>query len=618
MCGIAGIYFLNKENRISDSIKKNVLSALQHRGPDYQGTVETPKCCMFHARLSILDLTEASNQPFTNSEKTKVLTYNGEIFNYSFLSEEFSSLKTSGDVEVLFNLFEKNGVSILNKLNGFFSFAFYNSECDELTLVRDRYGVKPLYYYADDEKIAFASELKPLLYLSGAQEINPSALHCYFRLNYISGKETIFKKIYRLLPGEYISVKNSRLSINKWYEIPEQNSSQNLFEILSDAIKLRLHADVPVGSFLSGGLDSSIISALATKYHKNIHTFSIGFADEPYFDETHYAELTAKHIGSNHHVFKLKNADFLQAINPFFESIDEPFADSSALNVFILSQYTKNHVKVALTGDGADELFMGYNKHKAEYLSKKFLYKNLLPLFEPMFGLLQGSRNSGFSNKIRQLKRFSGAMKLSDTERYISWASISSGSEVNELLKLNGEKNFYQIFNEFFIQEKFNAVNLADLRIVLTDDMLVKADRMSMRHGIELRSPFLDFRVVEYAMNLPQVEKINKEQQKVILRNTFGKLLPEEILTRNKKGFELPLWKWLSKELRHEIESNLLSEEYIKAQSIFNYPKVLQLKNQLFSNQPGDSPAKIWAILVFQYWYKNYESFILRKFTLSE
>lgn len=618
MCGIAGIYFFNKESRIEQPVINNVLSALKHRGPDNQNHFQVGNCCLFHARLSILDLSDASNQPFTNNDKTKAMAYNGEIFNYAPLSKDISPLNTSGDAEVLFKLFDKNGISCLNSLNGFFSFAFYNSEANEFSIVRDRYGVKPLYYYADNEKIAFASELKPLLYLTGAQEINTNALHCYFRLNYISGKETIFRNIYRLLPGEYISVKNKKLHSEKWYEVPELPVKSDLFEVLSDSVKLRLHADVPVGSFLSGGLDSSIISALATKHHKNIHTFSIGFADEPYFDETHYAELTAKHIGSNHHVFKLKNSDFLNAVQPFFESIDEPFADSSALNVYILSQYTKKHVKVALSGDGADELFMGYNKHKAEYLSKKFLYKNILPAFEPIFGLLQGSRNSSFSNKIRQLKRFSGAVKLSDAERYISWASISSGSEVNELLKDTDGKNFNQLFGEFFAQKKFNPVNLADLGIVLADDMLVKADRMSMRHGLELRNPFIDYRVVETALNLPLNQKINSNHQKVILRNTFSHLLPPEILNRSKKGFELPLWKWLKNELSNEINGNLLSDEFINEQGIFNYKRISQLKVELFSSNPGDAPAKIWALLIFQHWYMNYTSHNLIKFTASK
>lgn len=591
---------------------QKTLSALQHRGPDYQNHFSFDKCTLFHARLSILDLSAASHQPFLNEQKKKGLVFNGEIFNYQDLKQNLGEMKTSGDVEVLFNLFDKEKSNCLTRLNGFFSFAFYNSESDELHVVRDRYGVKPLYYYQDEEKLAFASELKPLMYLIGPQPLNVNAINTYFRLNYISGKETVFENVFRLLPGELIEVKNKQTKICNWYTIPQLKTENSIQEILSDAVKIRLNADVPVGSFLSGGLDSSIISALAKQHHSNIHTFSIGFADEPYFDETRYAEMVAKHINSNHHVFKLKNTDFLDNIHPFLNSIDEPFADSSALNVYILSKYTKQHVKVALSGDGADELFMGYNKHRAEYLSNKFVYKNLVPAFSPVYDLVQGSRNSKFGNKIRQLKRFAEAVKLNPKERFMSWACISSQTEVNALLSRQEKTDFDSLFKEPFEQSAFNQINYADLKIVLADDMLVKADRMSMQHGLEIRNPFLDYRVVEMAMNLPMHQKINGTHQKVILRNNFKHLLPETIFTRSKKGFELPLWKWLKKELSAEINANRLNEQKIKEQGLFNYDTIQQLKNKLHSNNPGDAPAQIWALIVFNQWYENYREFIVR------
>lgn len=612
MCGIAGIYFFKNNQSVKPDMVQKTLTALQHRGPDYQNHFSFDNCTLFHARLSILDLSAASHQPFLSEQKKKGLVFNGEIFNYRDLKHDLGELKTSGDVEVLFNLFDKEKSNCLNRLNGFFSFAFFNSELDELHVVRDRFGVKPLYYYQDEEKLAFASELKPLMHLIGPQPLNANAINTYFRLNYMSGKETVFKNVFRLLPGELIEVKNKQAKIYNWYQVPPLKTENSIQEILSDAVKIRLNADVPVGSFLSGGLDSSIISALAKQHQNNIHTFSIGFADEPYFDETRYAEMVAKHINSNHHVFKLKNTDFLDHIHPFLNSIDEPFADSSALNVYILSKYTKEHVKVALSGDGADELFMGYNKHRAEYLSNKFVYKNLVPAFSPVYDLVQGSRNSKFGNKIRQLKRFAEAVKLNPQERFMSWACISSQAEVNALLKYQEKTNFDSLFKEPFEQNTFNQVNYADLKIVLADDMLVKADRMSMQHGLEIRNPFLDYRVVEMAMNLPMHQKINGAHQKVILRNNFKHLLPEAIFTRSKKGFELPLWKWLKKELNTEINKHWLSEHKIKNQGLFNYETVQYLKNKLHSNHPGDAPAQIWALIVFNQWYDNYREFVVR------
>ncbi len=610
MCGIAGIYFLKNSDTPDATKIRQVTRALKHRGPDFQSHYSFKNCTLFHARLSILDLSENSHQPFLDSTKEKGLIFNGEIFNYKDLRQEISDLKTTGDVEVLFKLFDKQNISCLDKLNGFFGFAFYNSVTDELSVVRDRYGVKPLYYYRDDEKLVFASELRALLELSGPQEINFNAVNTYLRLNYSTGKETVFKNVFRLLPGEYISVKNKKVSVNSWYSIPHRKKEESIKDLLADAVKLRLHADVPVGCFLSGGLDSSIISALAKQHHNDIHTFSIGFADEPFFDETHYAEIVAKHINSTHRSFKLKNTDLLHNIEPFLRSIDEPFADSSAFNVYVLSMYTKQHVKVALSGDGADELFMGYNKHKAELLSRTFSSKALTPVLNPVLSVLPESRNKKFSNKIRQLKRYSKSANLDPAERYIDWACISSEKEVNDLLLSKGHHQFNELFQEAFSQKNFNPVNYADLKIVLADDMLVKADRMSMQHGLEIRNPFVDYRVVEFAMNLPENKKISNQGQKLILKDSFKDLLPAEIFTREKKGFELPLWKWLKTELKDDIEKKWLSEKRIKEEGIFNYETVQKLKQKLYSDNPGDAPAKIWALIIFQNWLTNFRSYI--------
>jgi asparagine synthase (glutamine-hydrolysing) len=610
MCGIAGVYFLN--NKSKNALKENqlVIDSLKHRGPDHQGSFTFENCELFHARLSILDLSEASHQPFLDGKKQKALVFNGEIFNYKELQSGIDGLHTNGDVEVLFRSFEKENVNCLDKLNGFFAFAFYDSVKDELNIVRDRYGIKPLYYFIDENRIAFASELKALMHLCGEQELDEEAMHTFFRLNYITGKQTIFKNVYRLLPGQLINIKNKKPEIINWYELPVKTENSSLNEILSDSVKIRLHADVPVGCFLSGGVDSSIISALAKQHHDNIHTFSIGFADEPYFDETEYAELVAKHIGSSHHTFKLKNTDLLENIGPFLSGIDEPFADSSAFNIYVLSKYTRKHVKVSLSGDGADELFMGYNKHKAELLSRKRGSKLTASVLNPVLSAFPDSRNSAFSNKVRQLKRFSKSANLEPIQRYINWACISDEKEVNSLLlKRSGEK-FDKLFEEAFTQKDFNPVNYADLKIVLSDDMLVKADRTSMRHGLEIRNPFLDYRVVEFAMNLKESEKISAEGQKLILKNTFKHLLPKEIFTRKKKGFELPLWKWLKNELRNDIEQKWLSEKIVKEQGLFNYETIKKLKQKLYSDNPGDSPAQIWALIIFQNWYSNFKSFI--------
>lgn len=610
MCGIAGIlYFDNKTSKKFNNNQK-ILDLLKHRGPDNQSFKEFTNCTLFHSRLEILDTSGASNQPFLDNENKNCLVFNGEIFNYKEFQKAQNNLKTTGDVEVLFNLVRAEKENCLNKLNGFFAFAFYNNEANELLVARDRLGIKPLYFYKDEEKFAFASELKPLLELAGKQELNLNQVNTYFRLNYCAGNETIFKNIYRLLPGQLISVKNKTAAIKNWYTAPKK-AGNTLPELLEDAVKLRLHADVPVGTFLSGGIDSSIISALAKKNKSDLHTFSIGFTEEDYFDETNYAELVAKHINSNHHTFKLSENDFLNNIHDFLNCVDEPFADSSAFNFYMLSKLTKQHVKVALSGDGADELFKGYNKHKALLMSNSNLNKFIAGSSSPLLALNKSSRQGTIANKTRQLKKFNQLVKLDPIEKQKFLASISTQTEIDNLLKQKPNTIYFDsLFKTNATYSNFELEDVFDLQTVLTDDMLVKADRFSMQHGIEIRNPFLDYRVVEFALNLTNKEKITKSAQKIILKKSFGNLLPQEIFKRNKKGFELPLHKWLSGEYCSEFESKLLNKEKIDAEGILNYNYIHNLKEQFHSNSPGDSAAKLWAVIVFESWLNNFKEYI--------
>jgi len=429
-------------------------------------------------------------------------------------------------------------------------------------------------------------------------------LYSYLRLNYCAGNESIFKNVHQLEPGHYIKIKNGKITKENWFEEKKSKNTEDLFELMNDAVNLRLNADVPVGSFLSGGIDSSIISALAKQHHKNIHTFSIGFKDEPFFDETDTARSVAKHIGSNHHEFKLSNTDFLDNIHPFLNSIDEPFADSSALNVYILCQLTKKHVKVALSGDGADELFKGYNKHKAILLAKSRTSKILTAAMHPLTNLIPKSRHGKLQNQSRKIDKFKKLIGHSDKVKQQFLAQLCDGQEANALLKKRESSAYFNsLFKHSKIFHSFPLEDTFDIEIVLKDDMLVKADRFSMFNGLEIRSPFLDYRIVNYALNLDKKEKINRNEQKIILRKKFEHLLPKEVFTRKKKGFELPLWKWLNTELRFEIENKWLSKAFVTTQGLFNYNEVELLKSKLFSKNPGDSAARVWALIVFQNWY---------------
>lgn len=615
MCGIAGIFYFKSESAQKPVNADKILQLLKHRGPDNQSCVNFKTSHLFHSRLEIVDTTEASNQPYISSNKDQALVFNGEIYNYKKFYELFPDHKTSGDVEVLFKLLQEKGKECLNLLNGFFSFGFYDEQKNNLLVARDRFGVKPLYYFYDDQKFAFASELKPLLELAGPKELDEAQLYTYFRLNYSAGEKTIFKNIKRLLPGNYIEVSSSGVKTNNWYEAPLKQSisdpKKELATLLEDAVKLRLHADVPVGTFLSGGIDSSIISALAKKHKPDLNTFSIGFADEHYFDETVYSELVAKHINSNHHVFKLKEEDFLQHIDAFLNSIDEPFADSSAFNFYMLSMYTRKHVKVALSGDGADELFKGYNKHRALQMSTNPMMKIISGIVPKLLPSGKSSRNSSLQNKMRQLQKFNKLSGLSEIEKQQFLASISDDKAVTMLLKQSPSTSYFDnLFKTTSVFKNFSIRDSFDLQTVLADDMLVKTDRFSMQHGVEIRNPFMDYRVVEFALNLPMNRKITGNGQKLILKESFGGLLPSQIFSRSKKGFELPLQKWLTGQLVSKVENEWLNKEKINSEGILNYGQVKSIQDQLFSHSPEDSAARLWAIIIFESWLHNFKDYI--------
>ncbi|MBL7876973.1 MAG: asparagine synthase C-terminal domain-containing protein, partial [Cyclobacteriaceae bacterium] len=383
-----------------------------------------------------------------------------------------------------------------------------------------------------------------------------------------------------------------------------------------DSVKRRLISDVPLGCFLSGGIDSSVITTLAARHKPDLHTFSIGFKDEKFFDETQYAKRVADHLKTNHTVFSLTNDDLLAHLHQALDYIDEPFADSSALNVFILSKVTRKHATVALSGDGADELLGGYNKHAAFYrIMNKGWQENLIRLLEPLWKTLPQSRNGTFSNRFRQLTRFAEGMKLTSQERYWQWAGFAKETDAFALLSNQSKEKFqqqdYQNRKEDLLKaiskaESLREILLTDVNLVLPNDMLTKVDLMSMAHGLEVRVPFLDYRLVNFIFSLPDDFKITRSIRKRILQDAFRDVLPKELYNRPKKGFEVPLLKWFRKELKSWIVDDLLSEKMIREQGIFEYPQIEKLKIQLMSSNPQDVHARIWGLLVFQWWWRKY------------
>ncbi|MDD4745687.1 MAG: asparagine synthase (glutamine-hydrolyzing) [Salinivirgaceae bacterium] len=624
MCGITGVYQYSEIQDQYVEKTRSATNALRLRGPDNQQVLQVGKAVLGHARLSIIDLSNAASQPFTDPSGRYSMVYNGEFFNFlehrKALSNKGYTFQTNSDTEVILALYIEYGADFLPLINGFFALAIYDKLEDTIFLARDRYGVKPLLFHRNETRMVFASEMKALVHYDIPRTINQSVLYSYFVHNYIPGDESIINNVSKIPAGHYMVCNGSNMTAVEWYKMPQpatlhtsyKDAVNQLETLLDNAVETRLISDVPLGCFLSGGVDSSIIAAIASRYKPNLMTFSLGFPDQPFYDETKWAEKAANHLGTNHHSIQVTNRELIDNLPNVLNYLDEPFADSSAILVNILAKETRKHVTIALSGDGADELFAGYRKHMAHYQAIKYKkYRHLAQMANPFLKLLPQSRNNSFTDKIRQLYRFSEGISLTPEQRYVLWTSISNPKEVNDLLVSNVDKSPYNAYIESLTasiksNESIGEITKADLKMVLQGDMLPKVDLMSMANSLEVRSPFLDYRVVEFGLSLQDNYKVYGKMRKRILQDTYRDKLPEELFTRPKKGFEVPLTKWMRNELFELIDKDLLNKDYIINQGIFNYKSTEKLKKQLFTNNVGDSPSKLWALIVFQNWYKKY------------
>lgn len=627
MCGITGIVAFNENGASYLNKIERSLTTLNKRGPDDSGIYTCKNIALGHSRLSIIDTSPAAAQPFTDPSGRYTIILNGEFFNFKehrkALENKGVVFKSQGDTEVLLHLYIQEGPQCLEKVNGFFSLAIFDKEKESVFIARDRMGIKPLLYFQDDDKFIFASEMKALLAFDIPKEIDNVSLLTYLQLNYIPAPYSIFRKVRKVLPGTYLIIQTGTVTSHTYYQVPHpekndckltyQEAQRKMKELLEESVKLRLVSDVPLGAFLSGGIDSSIIVALASRNVAELNTFSIGFKDEPLFDETHYAQLVATKFKTNHTVFSLSNEDLFANLHDVLDYIDEPFADSSALAVYILSRETRMHVKVALSGDGADEMFAGYNKHKAEFQVRSGgSVANVLKRFLPLWEILPKSRNSQLGNKIRQFKKFAEGMNLSPQERYWRWAGymndksageLLKGTDANSIAEFNARKD--SLLKNIREDGDMNDFLFTDMNLVLQNDMLTKVDMMSMANGLEVRVPFLDYHVVDFAFSLPVDYKIDQTTRKKILKDAFRADLPEELYHRGKQGFEVPLLTWFRTELKSLITEELLSDKFIEEQGIFSVPAVRELKNKLFSGNIDDAVAQVWGLIVFQYWWKK-------------
>ena len=618
MCGIAGIRKVDGIKSEDESTIDRMVRCIQKRGPDAQAVWKSDKAVLGHTRLSIIDISDRSNQPMVDISGRYALVFNGEIYNFKTLKSELEQTKnivfiTSSDTEVLLYGLIYYGTEFIKKLNGFFAFGFYDKVENNLLLARDRYGIKPLYYYNNSGYLTFSSSLTSLSESIAHKKLDHRSLATYFQLSYIPAPQTILLDAKKLEPGNYLEITAAGITQKQFYSVPqtelngkppsEVDAVRKFRSLLQDSVSERLIADVPVGTFLSGGIDSSVITYLAQAEKPNIPVFSIGFPDQPFFDESDRAAAIARHLKLDHHIVQVREKEIDEKLESILEAFDEPFADSSAVLVNLLSEQTRKEVKVALSGDGADEIMGGYNKHRALLQSlNNGVTNRTIRATSNLWKHIPESRNTKILNYFRKLKRYSRGLDETFSERYTSWASFTPRDEVSRLLRNVQPAEIPEIRLD---ERDFNSVLHADVQLILSNDMLHKVDLMSMTRSLEVRVPFLDHHLVDFLFKLPASYKIDRSHGKKILRKAFENEFPKGFFDAPKRGFEAPLSYWLQGPLKALCEK-YLSQSFIDKQGLFRFDVVKKLETKSKSKYPGDTPHTVWALIVFQYWYSKH------------
>jgi len=610
VCGIAGhaTRFGTVPNRAA---VEAATAALAHRGPDGRGVVHLSQISIGHRRLSIVDL-EGSAQPWTSPDGRYTLAFNGEIYNYVELRSELEALgerfRSNGDTEVLLACFIREGIECLSRLNGMFAFAVWDEHERRLTLARDRVGKKPLYYGEWGEGIAFASELDALTSFGGLTgDVDPAAVNDFFSYQYIPFERSIYRNVRKLLPGHFLTFMEGKIATHQYWSAPHPTASapddaaEQLRELVADAVRLRLRSDVPVGAFLSGGLDSAIVVASLKRLGASLESFAIGFDGES-FDERKNARLTAQHFGVSHHdaVFHLDLAVAPHLARRF----GEPFADVSALPEWLLCKHARKAVTVALSGDGSDELFGGYRRYLAGHWLDRYRHVPA-PLRRSLKALVDRLPDPegyfGFS-RLKQLKLFLIFADNSEIAPNDCLPQVFNRHERKALLNQDSVRaDEHDIVGRLSIGD-LDAVERmlqADLAAYLAEDILTKVDRVSMDHALEVRSPFLDHRLVEFACRLPLSSKIRGTCQKWLLKSAFADSLPGHVLDGPKRGFSVPIGRMLKQEFRVEFE------QHVFVPQLDEYLNRGETQRLWAEHRSGlrDHGLKLWTIFAFAAWH---------------
>lgn len=632
MCGFAGILsFDGAYSEEHNDTLMRMIAPLKHRGPDDFGSHWNGGCGLAHQRLSIIDLSKAGRQPMSNEDGTVWIAYNGEVYNFRELRAQFAldsrghRFSSRTDTEVIVHLFEELGLDSFRQLNGMYAFAIWDAGERTLHLARDPYGIKPLFYLQTKDAFFFASEIKALLAVPGIER-SPSleSLHHFLGFDYMPGTLTAFEHIHELAPGHRLSidVHNHRPEIRRFFDI-EYTIHQKMTEkeaidqssgLLFQAVERQLISDVPVGVMLSGGMDSSALTAFMARVRGNadFHTFSIGFEDES-FDESRYASLAARHVGTHHHAILVTPDKVRELLPKYLAYIDEPYADGSAIPTYLLSECAREHVTVLLSGEGGDEFYSGYDTHAAYKM--RALYRRLPRVVRQ--GLIQKAVQA-LPTSFKKLsfdfkaKRFVRGAELDVPVAHYYWRVVLSEDAKGELLKdrerfsgfVPSEQLFVEVYRHCQAVDELNRLLYIDYSYHLPDDLMIKNDRMTMAHSLEARVPFTDNDLVLFLATVPVKYKMKGVQKKFLLRSSFDGILPREILKKKKVGLEMPYSRWFINEWREMIE-DIFAEDKVKATGLFNPQGVQRIWGE-HRDRKVDHGRALWGLLNYLLWYEAY------------
>lgn len=619
MCGIAG--YISLTQRFTQQQLKDAATAMQHRGPDAEGFYFSPDNVvgLAHRRLSILDLSNAANQPMTSFCGRYHIVFNGEVYNFNELKQQLkdkgASLKTTSDTEVILELFAQQGPACFSTMNGMFALAIYDQQKNNITLCRDHVGIKPLFYYVDDKNFVFASELKAITSIIGKRlSLCKQAIPYFLHLGFIPAPLTIYDNTFKFPAAHYAEIdlngKSISIAPKHFWQLEnkmdvavlnnEGNARQALKNLLYDSVEKQLISDVPIGTFLSGGIDSSLVTAIASKVNGSdkIKTFSIAIDDGKY-NEAKFAREVANHLQTDHHEFAVKEKEVMELVNKLIPSYDEPFADSSAFPTLMVSRLARQYVTVALSGDGGDELFHGYGMYKwAERLSRPLAAVAKTPLYAA--SKLMGNKYQRAGNLYDYADDSNITTHIFSQEQY-----YFKENELNSLL-VNADVDFTAINQHPAVARKLTAAekqSLWDFNHYLKDDLLVKVDRASMQYSLESRVPLLDYRLVEFAYNLSPSLKMKNGVMKHLLKEVLYDHVPKKIFDRPKWGFTIPLAKWLNTDLKFLMD-RYTSAAVIEKHNVVHYKHVLNLKEQYLKGK-SYLYNRLWLIIVLHWWLEE-------------